>query len=261
MGIALQDRGCRPGAPAGQPRVAVGAVAHERQVVGDGRRRHAELGLDRVGVHEAPARRSKVSTRPSSRTHWAMSLSGDRMTTRSTSGCSDEAGRGGRQGVVGLELDHGPDDHPEGLEGLLQQGELGQELRRHAGLGLVAGVALVAPGADDMVGGAAEVRDAVLAQQRQDRSRRRPGWRPRASLGARMGRPAEVRPEQLVGGVEEVDLHVGGRPLSCPWRMPRGVGGRSRSRRRSCLPSPAWPRPAPGRPPRVPPGPPRRPRR
>ena len=53
-------------------------------------------------------------------------------------------------------------------QGVLKQRELGQQLGWHAGLGLVARVALVAPGADDVVGGAAEVRDAVVAKERED---------------------------------------------------------------------------------------------
>ena len=54
------------------------------------------------------------------------------------------SGRGRRQGVVCLELDHGPDDDSEGLHRPLGQRELGQELRGHAGIGLVAAVQVIA---------------------------------------------------------------------------------------------------------------------
>ena len=73
--------------------------------------------------------------------------------------------------------------------------ELGEQLRRHAGLGLVARVPVVAPGADDVVGGAAEVRDAVLAEERERRLSTTPSVAPtggpsarRRAVAARSGR-------------------------------------------------------------------------
>src|SRR3972149_2936171 len=80
----------------------------------------------------------------------------------------DSGGSGGTDGVVGLVLDHRPDDQPARAQRILEELELGQQLGRHAGFGLVAGPALVAPGADDVVGGAGEMRHARLAQQPQD---------------------------------------------------------------------------------------------
>ena len=76
-----------------------------------------------------------------------------------------EAGRRGGQTVVSLEVDHRPDRHPQRPQCLLEQLELRQQLGWHTGIGLVARVAIVAPGVDDMVGRAAEVADTVLAQQ------------------------------------------------------------------------------------------------
>ena len=51
---------------------------------------------------------------------------------------------GGRQRVVGLELDHRPEHEPEGLDRALGERELGEELGRHPLLGLVARVEVVA---------------------------------------------------------------------------------------------------------------------
>ena len=76
-----------------------------------------------------------------------------------------------------------------------------------------------------MVRGAAQVGDAVLAQQRQDALDDAQRWRPPAALRAGMRRPPEVRPEQLVGGVEEVELHA----RSAAGRGHRGVQRRSAS--------------------------------
>ena len=134
-----------------------------------------------------PARRSKVSTRPSSRTHWAMSLSGERITTRSTSGCSAKRTAAAARASSASNSTIGQTTTPSASRASSSEPELGQQLRGHAGLGLVARVALVAPGADDVVGGAAEVRDAVLAQQREHRLHDAQGRGHGSSLGVRHG--------------------------------------------------------------------------
>ncbi len=76
---------------------------------------------------------------------------------------------GGRpDGVVGLELDHRPQDDAERLDGGLGDGELGQQLGRHPGRRLVAGVQVVAERFDDPVRGAADVGRALLPEQEQE---------------------------------------------------------------------------------------------
>ncbi len=128
-----------------------------------------------------------------------------------------EASRRRGETIVRLELDHGPDDDAQRTQGVLQQGELREQLGRHALVGLVARVTLVAPGVDDVVGGAAEVGHALVAQQRQDRLHDAEGRGYRLTIEALVRRPPEVRPEELVGAVEQVDLHAvplaGRRPL------------------------------------------------
>ncbi len=71
-----------------------------------------------------------MTTRPSSRTHWAMSLSGVMMTTRSTPGVIGPAQRAGAQPVIGLPLDQRPDDHAQRAQRVLGLGELAQQLAR-----------------------------------------------------------------------------------------------------------------------------------
>ncbi len=78
--------------------------------------------------------------------------------------------RGGGEGVVGLELDHGPDDHAQRAERLLERRELRVEQRVHALAGLVAGPELVPERLDDVIGRHAQMRRAALehAQDRPD---------------------------------------------------------------------------------------------
>ena len=71
-------------------------------------------------------RRSRRTTR-SPRTHWARSLSGVQIRTRSTAGRVRPASGGRGQGVVRLELDHRPDDEPERLHRPFGERELGQQ--------------------------------------------------------------------------------------------------------------------------------------
>ena len=59
-------------------------------------------------------------------THCAMSLSGDRITTRSTAGSAAKRAAAAHR-VVGLELDHRPHHDAQGAQGILGQGELGEQ--------------------------------------------------------------------------------------------------------------------------------------
>ena len=67
--------------------------------------------------------------------------------------------------VVRLELDHRPEDEPERLDRLLRDRELGEELGRHPGRGLVPREQVVPERFDDPVRGAADVGGALLAEQ------------------------------------------------------------------------------------------------
>ncbi len=67
-----------------------------------------------------------------------------------------------RQGVVGLELHHRPDDDAERRERLFEQRELRQQIRLDAFARLVAAPEIVAEGLDHVVGRDTDVRGSVL---------------------------------------------------------------------------------------------------
>ena len=103
-----------------------------------------------------PRMRSTCTTRRPER-HWPEVLVG-----REDAHLLDlvaEAGGGRGERVVGLELAHRPDGHPQRTDGLLGGVELREELGRHALLGLVAGEEVVAEGADGVVEGDRDVGD------------------------------------------------------------------------------------------------------
>jgi hypothetical protein len=116
--------------------------------------------------------------------------------------------RGGGDRIVGLELDHRPEHDAERLDRSLGDRELGEELGVHPGLGLVAGVALVAERADDAVGRAADVRRTLVAEEVEELLDESGHAREEQAVAAADRRArGEVRPEQLVRRVDEVDLH------------------------------------------------------
>ncbi len=172
----------------------------------------------------------------SPRTTCARSLSGVQTRTCSTSASAAKRSGRRRQRVVRLELDHRPERDPERDDRLLRHGELGEEVGGDAGLGLVAGPEIVAERADHPVVGAGDVRGALVPEQREERPDE-PGDRgeghPVAAADRRTRRV--VRPEELVGRVDEVDAHgpVGDRvsrrgsqrspsPRRAPTRRSRG---------------------------------------
>ena len=161
--VVREHGGGRLRAPSRKAREAVGAVADQRQVVGD-RSRVRPRSCSRTpasSMTRRSLRRSSCTTLGSS-THWPRSLSTVQMTR-----CVDvivvagDPGRGG-EAVVGLLVDHRPDRDAEGAEAVFQERELGQELRRHALARLVARVEVVAERLDHVVGGDAQVGRTLL---------------------------------------------------------------------------------------------------
>ena len=194
-------------APAGEARVAVGRVADERQAVRDA------LGCDAPLRPHAGVVVGEVAAAIPEHDPLVTDQLGHVLVRGADHDPLDprvrgESVGGGADRVVGLELDHRPQDHVEGLDRGLGDRELVQQLRRHPGRRLVALVQVVAERLDDPVRGAADVRRALLAEQVQQLLDEPAHARQEDPLAAEHGRSRRVMgAEQLVGGVDEVEVH------------------------------------------------------
>ena len=192
--------------PPRQARIAVGAVADEREPVRNRPGIDAELGAHRRLV--ATLAGAAIELDDPIAAHALRQV----LVRRAHDHLLDpRVGRGhlGRraQRVVGLELDHGPDDHPEGAERVLQRLELGVEHRVDALARLVVRPERVPERFDDVVGGHAEVGRAAFEHSQDgpdDAADRSELLRPLSV--ERGGRGQEVA-EQLVGAIDQVDAH------------------------------------------------------
>src|SRR5262249_15016464 len=106
----------------------------------------------------------------------------------------------------------------------LRERELGEQVGGHALARLVAGVEVVAERLDHVVEGAGHMGDAVLAQERQQRAQEAARRAHLAAVGRARRRRAEVATEELVGPVDEVELH--GRRESTPASVKAARGRR-----------------------------------
>ena len=139
-----------------------------------------------------------------------MSLSGEQMTMPSTVRIVPPARDGGRDRIVGLEGDHRPEGDAERLDRRLRDRKLAHQRRVDAGPRLVARIQVVAERFDDPVGRRGEVGRPLVAQDRQQVLDQAPGRGQVAPVGGQHGGPGCVeRPEQLVGRVDEMELHRG----------------------------------------------------
>ena len=233
MAVHGQHRGRALRAPPGQAGEAVGRVAHQRQVVRDRRRGHAELRLRRrAASYTSPLRRSSCTTRWPT-THCPRSLSGVQMITCSTRSSAAATAAAAPEGVVGLELDHGPRGHAHGDERVLEHGRLVQELGRHALARLVARPQVVAEALDHVVGRHADVRGRPPAAAGGSTTARR-SW-PRRGRGPRGGRPA-----RSAGGTARRCRRRGGPSSPQPARPhsgPSSADGRRRHAGRAAGPA------------------------
>ncbi len=219
MPVEQTGRGRRP--DAGYAGIAVRCIAHEREVIGNQRRLDAELLAHAlriadllpaaIDLHDpivAHALGEVLVRRPDPDLVDAHVLLGEM--------------RGGRERVVGFELDHRPHHHAHRDERFFQRMELREQRRLDAGAGLVARPQPVAKGLDDVVGGHADVRGALLdhLQHRLQHPHDR-------AVGAiRLGEATQAVevPEELVRAVDEVDDH---RPVT---RTPRRAAAATRVR-------------------------------
>src|SRR5262249_35509428 len=206
--VAGEHRGRRLRAPAREPGIAVGAVADQCEPVRNRRGRDAELAAHSVLVsHFACA---TVELDDPAATDALRQI----LVRRAHDDLLDTAvalGHRGRRGerVVGLQLDHGPDNHAERSQRIFHRLELREQQRIDSLAGLVPGPERVPEGLDDVIGGDAHVRGAALehAEDRPDDPAHRSELRWRAPVEGRRGR--EEVAEQLVRAVEQVDDHEG----------------------------------------------------
>ena len=204
--IAGEHRGRGPRAPAGQTRVAVRAVAHQRQPIGNRDGRHAELlPHPRFVPHlaRAPIELNDTVAPHALRQILVGRAHDDLLDARIGGGHRS----GGGQRIVGLELDHGPNDDAERAQRLLERLELAVQQRVDALARLVVRPERVAERFDDVIGGHSHVRGAAFehAENGSDDTTDRPELRRRAPVERRRGR--EEVAEQLVRPVDEMNDH------------------------------------------------------
>ncbi len=110
------------------------------------------------------------------------------------------------EGVVSLELDHGPYDDPHGCQPHFEPLELREQGCIDAVPSLVSTPQVVAEGFDDMIGGDAQVSGAAL-DHLQD-GMQHPGYGAVRLVAALVETAQAVEvPEELIGAVDEVNDH------------------------------------------------------
>ena len=205
--------------PASQSRIAVGRIAHQRQVVGDRRRRDTpNFWITPASSMVTRVRRFSWTMRVP-RTHCARSLSGVQMITRSTRAIPSGRHRPGSQRIVRLKFHHRPDDNAGRREHVFEQWELRQQVGFNAFAGLVTRPQSVAKRFDDVIGRNGDVRGAALdhAQHRGEDASDRGHF---AAVLIPRGRQRVVVPEQLVCAVDQIDVQ-GATPTQ-PYRTGTG---------------------------------------
>jgi hypothetical protein len=225
--VAREHRRRGRRSPSRQARIAVRVVAHEREPVRNRRGRDAEsLAHRRLAADLA---RAPVQLDHPVTPHALRQI----LVRRAHQHLADaRVGRGhgrcGGQRVVGLELNHRPDDHAERAQRVLQRVELGAESGIHALTGLVARPERVAKRFDDVIGRHAQVRRARL--EHRDDGRDHAVDRPQLGTDVPAeGRRGEEIAKQLERPVDQVDDH--GWPDTPFSRIDQPRRARSSSRR------------------------------
>src|SRR5699024_3367309 len=108
----------------------------------------------------------------------------------------------------GLVFDHGVDGEAQGAQQVLEQFELSEQFGFDFGAVLVTVVELVAKRWNDVVGGDGDVGGTVF-EQGHHRTGHTTGRGDFGSVIVDVGGEGEVVTEQLVGSVDQVDLHGG----------------------------------------------------
>src|SRR6266699_1321756 len=229
--VLVQQPGRRYRADPRDAGISVGRVAHEGEEVGNQRGLDAELlahpcrvadlpalAIDLDDAIAADALRQIFVGGPDADLLYAVVLRGDP--------------RRGCERVVCLELGHGPYRHAHGGEGVFERVELREQGGVDALTGLVIGPERVAKRLDDVVGGDAEMRRALLdhLQYRVEHSDHGAEGRVLALCGAAA---AVELAEQLVRAVDQMNDHA------AEPRPHAAARARSRSRSRAFRVSPA----------------------
>ena len=204
MTEAREHSGGRFRAPARQTGIAVGRVADEREIVGNGRRRHAEPGDDagfvanraRAAVHLDHARSANAL--------------GQILVGRADDHAFDvrierRSRRCGRKRIVGLVFDHRPHCDAEIDQRILEQLELIQKIRIDAVAGFVRRPQPVAERLDDVIGSDADVRRAAVDHSEDGQEHPTDGG-DFAPLAVACARHRVVMAEQLVRAIDQVHL-------------------------------------------------------
>ncbi len=196
----------RPGSPAGDPRIAVGGIPHQRQPIRYGARSNAELADHPILVQD-----DVTATVPADDAHPRDQLC-QVLVRRADhdllhAGLVLQAERTRCQGIVGLELHHGPDHNAQRGNSSLCHGELSQQVRVDAGARLVSREEIVAEGLDDVVEGAGDMRHAGRGDERHETPEKADGGADLPAVWALSRRRAEVVAKELIGAVDQMDLH------------------------------------------------------
>ncbi len=205
--VVREHRRRRLRAPAGDAGKPIRGITHQRQVVRDGRRWNPEL-RDHAGLvadRRGPAVELDHPVTDDALAEVLVRGADDRLIDALVGGAD-----GGRTGesVVGFDVDHRPHRDPERTEGVLQHRELREQLRVHALTGLVAGPELVAKRLDHVIGRDTDVGRTSF-EHHQHGAHNAARRRHLHAVRVEVGRNGEVVTEQLVGSVDEVDLHGG----------------------------------------------------
>src|SRR4051812_3817465 len=195
-------------APALQSRIAVGGITHERQVVGNRGGRHAILRNHRgfvqrragppIELYDTCAAHALGEVLVGRADHNAI----DVWIVRGRAGCR-------RERIIGLELHHRPDGDAERGERLFEQRELREQIGVNPGARLVSGPQPVPEGFDHVIGRDPEVVGA-LANQGENRCDHGTYCPNLAAVAVASGRDRIIMPKQLVGAVDDVDVHASG---------------------------------------------------
>ena len=214
MAIAGEDRSRRLRAPPRQTGESVGGITDHPEIVGDRLGRHTELRDHAVTVVDDLSAAIELND---------PSVGGDTLGEILVGSADHDLldaiircglRRRCRHCVVGLVFDLGPDLESGEREQFFDLGELGEEFGVDPRAVLVSLVEIVSPRLDDMVGRDPKMRGAIGNQIEHGVEHPSLGSMPGIAVRFRV-----VEAEQLIGAVDEVNLHGPDSPTSTRGKM------------------------------------------